>query len=96
MPAWESPPTRSGPLLRLRASVEGTFMSKCPHQSPRQGQEELSLLPGAGGTKRINKGREAQKHCLLKTTTPAYRRDVNPPQPGAEGPWRRNGGPFPF
>lgn len=96
------PPTRSVPLLRLRASVGGT---NYPHQSSDKGRKysHYSQKGGRRGrgeeegrAKRINKGREAQKHCLLKTTTPAYRRYVDLPQPGAEGPWRRNGGPFPL
>lgn len=31
--------TRSVPLLRLRASVGGTFMSKCPYQSSDKGRK---------------------------------------------------------
>lgn len=111
-PAWESlpeprlppppPPTLSVPLLRLRASVWGKgnlHVQVSIHISPptRAGSTLTTPKRGVGwGAKRINKEREAQKHCLLKTTTPAYSSYGSLPQPGAEGLWRRNLGAFPF
>lgn len=61
-------------------------------------REVLSLVPkGRGRGKKEKEGKRSSKALPLKTTTtPAYRRYVNPPQPGAEGPWRRNTGPLTF